>query len=61
MAITGPKIQVPSVLTPIAVENGAVNQDWASLFHSLQQTAFALSRSGPTSALPTTATPIAWA
>ena len=53
MAITGPRIQVPSVLTRIAEDNGAINQDWASLFHSLQQTAFALSRSGPTASRPT--------
>lgn len=60
MAIGGPKIQVPSAFSKIAAEDGAVNQEWASLFHSLQQTAFALSRNGPTTSRPTSSLDGRW-
>jgi len=51
--IKGPSIQVPSVLKPVTVESGTVAPDWAAFFHSLQQTVFALTRSGPTTSRPT--------
>ena len=55
--ITGPKIQMPSAISQIVNigEDGkavSIAIDWASLFHSLQQTTFNLSRSGPTASRP---------
>ena len=55
--ITGPKIQMPSVNTPLVSENGQITLDWAAYFHSLNDTLFALSRSGPTGSRPDTGTP----
>src|ERR1700674_1330017 len=58
MAIKGPKIQMPTTLSQM-FETDAQGQilsmkpDWASFFHSLQQTAFAHTRSGPTASRPT--------
>lgn len=46
MAITGPRIQMPSSMI-------SEDQAWSSFFHSIQQTAFGLSRSGPTASRPT--------
>jgi hypothetical protein len=53
MAITGPKVQVPTPLIPLLDENGVMHPDWTTFLHSLQQTVFALSRSGPTASRPT--------
>ena len=56
--ITGPKIQMPSSISRIAEIDpegktlSAVKTDWASYFHSVQQTVFNLSRSGPTASRP---------
>ena len=51
-AITGPKIQLPNTqgMTP----------DLASFHHSVQQTTFNLSRSGPTASRPTSALAGRW-
>ena len=56
--IAGPKIQVPSALSDPFVRDGAGKilawrSDWASFFHSAQQTVFLLTRSGPTASRPT--------
>lgn len=53
--ITGPNIQVPSVLKPVTVETGSVHPDWAAFFHSVQNTLFGSTRSGPTASRPTSA------
>ena len=56
--ITGPRLQMPPAISQI-VQIGAdgkavaLNTDWASFLHSLQQTAFNISRSGPTASRPT--------
>lgn len=52
MAIAGPKIQVPPAEKPV-MQGNALSQDWQSFFHSAQQVAFNLSRSGPTASRPT--------
>ena len=53
-AITGPKIQVPSPLLGIQEQNnGLVRPEWQTFFHSVQQTVFIVSRSGPTASRPT--------
>lgn len=51
--INGPKVQVPTSLTPISDEIGHVRPEWQAFFHGLQQIAFGLSRSGPSSSRPT--------
>ncbi len=58
MAITGPRLQMPPAISQIAQIGEdqralSLNPEWASFCHSLQQTAFALSRSGPTASRPT--------
>ncbi len=53
MAITGPKIQINAGKAVVAPETGMVTLDWASFFASLQNTAFNVSRSGPTASRPT--------
>lgn len=51
--ISGPKLQTPTSLTPIVDEAGNVHPVWQAYFHSVQQVAFNVSRSGPTSTRPT--------
>ena len=51
--ITGPYIQMPPAQSPMMDKDGNLGLDWASFLHSLQQTAFGLSRSGPTTSRPT--------
>lgn len=53
MPITGPKLQVPTPLTPMMDETGVLHPDWTTFFHTVQQTAFNVSRSGPTASRPT--------
>jgi hypothetical protein len=53
MAITGPKIQVPTSLTPIMDNQGNVHPVWQSYFHAMQQVTFNVTRSGPTASRPT--------
>ncbi len=54
--ITGPRIQMPAAQTPVVnKDTSLVALDWASFFHSLQQTSFNISRSGPTASRPTSA------
>lgn len=53
MAISGPKIQMPAAAQPAVQETGTLTQEWATYLHSIQQTAFAVSRSGSTSSRPT--------
>lgn len=52
MPITGPKIQVPNEQVFLD-KSGNVSPEWMSHFHSLQQTAFIVTRSGPTASRPT--------
>ncbi len=52
--LSGPKIQMPAAKSAlINKETSGVTLDWAAFFHSLQQTTFNLSRSGPTASRPT--------
>ena len=53
MAINGPKVQVPTSLTPILDESGNVHPSWQTFYHSVQQVVFNSSRSGPTTSRPT--------
>ena len=62
MPITGPKIQNPQTLSDVVdivqgpqgeIISMTLNTQWAAFFHSLQQTAFNVSRSGPTTSRPT--------
>ena len=53
MAITGPKVQVPDSGSPLTTEAGEVRFEWQQFFHGVQQTVFAVSRSGPTASRPT--------
>jgi hypothetical protein len=53
MAISGPKIQTPTPLTPIMDETGNLHPYWQSFFHSAQNTIYAGTRSGPTASRPT--------
>ena len=53
MPITGPKIQAPPALKTIMQQDGTVHPDWMSFFHSMQQTVFNVSRSGPRASRPT--------
>ena len=53
--IAGPKIQMPPAQSRIMDQAGNVRPEWASFFHSLQQTTFNLTRHGPTSSRPTSA------
>lgn len=56
-SITGPRIQMPAVQSPFGMnpqgEPVSISVDWASFFHSVQQTVFNLTRSGPTASRPT--------
>lgn len=57
MAISGPKVQIPSSLSEIFNydEKGkitSIKPEWAAFWSSLQQITFAVSRSGPTSSRP---------
>lgn len=63
--IAGPHIQMPSSLSQMFEydQQGQVlsmTPAWASLFHSLQQTAFANTRSGPTASRPTSSLDGRW-
>ena len=52
--ITGPKIQVPSALVGIQdSQTNVIRTEWQTFFHSVQQTTFNISRSGPTASRPT--------
>jgi len=60
--IAGPKVQPPQTLSDIVdIVQGPqgeiiamnLNTQWAAFFHSLQQTVFNVSRSGPTASRPT--------
>ena len=53
MAITGPKIQLPTVYQNVVDENGVMHPEWQTLFRAMQQTTFNISRSGPTASRPT--------
>ena len=53
--INGPKIQVPSPITPPIDENGRLHPSWQVFHHSVQQLLFAMTRSGPTTSRPTSA------
>lgn len=56
MAITGPRVQMPSVTAPVMVEGEggqSLSQDHAQFLHQLQQIAFYSTRSGPTASRPT--------
>jgi len=54
-ALAGPKVQVPSALTSVHDEHGLVRPEWQTFFHSVQQTTFIVTRSGPTASRPTSA------
>ena len=60
MALASKKIQQPSPLNPISGQSGKVAQDWAAFFHVLQQTAFAITLSGPTASRPTSSLDGRW-
>lgn len=49
----GPKVQVPSPQIPMFDENGLLQPAWQTYHNSVQQTVFAVSRSGTTSSRPT--------
>lgn len=53
MAINGPRIQLPPANSPLVTDAGTVSQDFQVFFHSIQQTAFNVSRSGTTASRPT--------
>ena len=53
MPIAGPRIQAPSATKVMMDGGGNVHPDWMSYFHSVQQTVFNVSRSGPTTSRPT--------
>jgi hypothetical protein len=60
MAIAGPKIQVPTPKTRFIDDVGNIVPQWQSLFHSLQQTAWIVTRSGPTASRPTSSVDGRW-
>ena len=56
--LAGPNIQMPAAQSHIGFidpqnKTLAVSLDWAAFFHSMQQTTFNISRSGPTGSRPT--------
>lgn len=56
--ITGPKLQMPASLSQVfhTDERGnivSLRPEWAQLFHALQGTMYAASRSGPSTSRPT--------
>jgi hypothetical protein len=53
--IAGPKVQVPTSLESILDSNGVVLPQWQAFFHSIQQTVYGATRSGPTASRPTNA------
>ena len=53
MPITGPKIQPPAAQSPFVKEDGTLSIPAAVYLHSIEQTAFNISRSGPTASRPT--------
>lgn len=55
--ITGPKIQIPSAGTPLVTEDRSPSIDYMTYLHSLNDTLFATTRSGPTSSRPTSSMP----
>ena len=64
--MSGPKVQVPTMLNPIQdlvlgkdgkIQSLRIDTDWASFFSSLQLLAFNDTRNGPTTQRPTNAQP----
>ena len=53
MAIKGPNIQLPSINQTLVDDQGIVHPEWQTLFRALQQTAYNITRSGPTASRPT--------
>jgi hypothetical protein len=53
MAIAGPSIQMPSSRSPVVNQEQNIQRDWAAFMHSVQQTVFNITRSGPTTSRPT--------
>ena len=60
--IAGPKVQPPQTLSDMfdvvqgpqgEIVSMTLKSQWAAFFHSLQQTVFNVSRSGPTASRPT--------
>lgn len=59
MAISGPKVQVPTSLNPLMDEAGNIKIEWANFFNVVQAIAQGDSRNGPTASRPTS-TMIRW-
>ena len=57
MTISGPKIQVPSALTPTVTDQGTPSIDYMNFYHALNDTVFAMTRNGPTSSRPASSMP----
>lgn len=55
--ISGPKIQVPSAITPVVTQEGTPSIDYMNFYHAVADTLFAETRNGPTSSRPASSMP----